>query len=344
MLHTMPHGASSGVTAFTSLYKNPEDIFDDAVAMEAAGRRISLASNPESPKKKKQKSFIRRQERFKKRKVRVSEQLIKRAYVRPPSQVRDPSDSFTNSRCCRKNCCEAYHATPCMGALTLPSARTNLVTTLGAMTMAGRRQFVQSRIRYNHNVSVGIFSPGDHVKQFYIESADFLANHGNKLTIVPAGALVSVCARAFTHLTGVSNNLIYQPAVPTPMFNVDVAGGQSVRTDKVPRRADDATRWLNFMGAFYMQDPVDNCIYLPFASRDVMYELYSQDHQEFWQDRDDRDNGEHTPDREELVDLEYIVFIDRQPLTYGSFLKVWRQVCPYYDYLFCIHCCSCSEL
>jgi hypothetical protein len=290
-------------------------IFDDAAALLSARRRLSGDSNwDDRPPKKK-----REEQREEKRTERVALRLQNNTFVRCPSDAASHRlvSPDMEDRCCSRNCVEPYQIT----VMGLPSARHSLVKTLGTMAFSEKRMFIQARIQYKGNGSHTSIGPGERIKKFYLEPPAHLSD-ARTITIAPATRLVSVCVRAFKHITGVSNNAIYQPSVLSPFFGVDVAGGQAMRTDRTSPRTDDAIRWLNFMGAFFLQDPVDACIYVPFASKQIMYQLYSEDLNEYWRDKDDDDAVAGI----QVADLELVIFLDREELKRQSFLKVWRQV------------------
>jgi len=130
--------------------------------------------------------------------------------------------------------------------------------------------------------------------------------------------------------------MIYQPSVGSHMYNPLVAGGQKSRTDRVPLMSEDGKRWLLFMKDFYQHDPTKDCVFLPFASRVVVYTLFCEDHSHYWAEQDDlaaeQEDGIDLEQDEEEEDapkafFQLFAFSSRKALTYGSFVNVWREVC-----------------
>ena len=286
-------------------------IFSDVEALRAASRRLSGEhSLPKRKKPKLSNTQLAKQLRTQKRAQRVNASVVKDTYVRSPS---DTLKSHTS--CCLKGCTEAYEAN---------GARTHLVTQMGRMNMQNRRDFISARIGYKENPSI---EPGAHVKQFFLEPASFFQS-GAPLTIQPRTSTVAVCVRAMSHLTGLSLNALYQPGVPGHYFSTTAFGGQYMRSDMVATRSEDAKRWLEFTASFYMHDPTSSFIYVPFASKKVVYGLYVQDNDEFWQERDDASGDSCESNIRDAPDtIDDCIFVSRETLTYASFCTIWKKVC-----------------
>jgi hypothetical protein len=288
-------------------------IFGDVAALQAAHRRLS-GEHPEANDRMNKRAKISKTKRAnqlssQKRAQRVSGRIAKDAFVRNRSDKLKGHDS-----CCSKECSKAYEG----------GARANLLTQFGHLSYQHRRDFIHARIGYKENA---LANHGAHVKEFFLEPATFLVQ-GLPLTVHPRTAMVRVCTRAMKHLTGTSNNALYQPGVPGHYFSNTVFGGQSMRSDTVADKSEDAIRWLKFIGSFYMHDPTNNFIYVPFASKKVMYQLYVQDHEGFWRDRDEQGGDSGEADILDAADtIDECIFVSQSTLEYASFCSVWRKVC-----------------
>lgn len=181
-------------------------------------------------------------------------------YVAPPSIVQQRKGHWTG--CCLNNCTRAYERT---------GASTVLRQYGRSLDEQSKRTFVIHRITEEYNPE-----PNTPQKTYYMERPDdIMETHSPSLK--PKTSLNQVCRQAFLFLCCGSSTLLDQPTNHDRAFSEDCAGGQLRAERTKPRKSRGLVAWLLFLATFYQFDPTSDHVYIPFASRQVVYDMYSAD-------------------------------------------------------------------
>ncbi len=191
----------------------------------------------------------------------------------PRKAKRDPDKAI--DECCSKLGCSGRYrcrADDPTGALAIRFLREQYL----ALTNDQQCEFIGQRVR---------LATGSCRKETYMEPLSVLQRYQLEGSIdIVYGAYFSnldrCCRDWFNFVLGISRDKVTQPGVMDARYNPSAA---TVRRGYA-RRARPALRWclvvnwLLMLSVYYLHDPAHEFIYLPFAQRQAVYDLFAADH------------------------------------------------------------------
>ena len=191
----------------------------------------------------------------------------------PRKANRDPDKPLYE--CCSKlDCAGRYQCRPDnpSGTLAIRFLREQYL----ALSHDQQCEFIAQRVR---------LATGSTRKETYMEPLSTLQGYYATGSVDSVcGAYFSVkdrcCRDWFNWVLGISRDKITQPGVADDRYNANAATVQR----GYARRARPAVRWclvvnwLLMLSVYYLHDPAHEFIYLPFAQRQAVYDLFHADH------------------------------------------------------------------
>jgi hypothetical protein len=201
--------------------------------------------------------------------------LVNTPYSVPASEAKSRKGDIDS-------CCAGFSGCTGLSAWGV-QARALLITHVMTKDEGERREFLSRRITQRTVAPNVEYEDGDQesphkgrrINSYVIESNTALLAHGPRHAPEDPQP---VCVRAFKYLLGISGNKIYQPAVPSREFDLDVNGGNRLKDERKLLQVDAITAWLKDLASFFQHDPKDECVSLPFATKKVVYQLYKAEY------------------------------------------------------------------
>ena len=266
-----------------------ESLLAEAENLQEKTRQPSLSKKTRRPNNTGAARDQLRQEKKRKQEVR-------RAYVL----------QFEGDMCCGKKCAQLWRTEPenASGCGLVHAVR----TAYQALSRDRQREFIYNRMEET-------LCDGHVKKRLFLESLSdmktLLVKTHLRLKPLSFSSCQRVCIKFFLWVTGASRNKLYQPTnfskgLP---FSMDLPGRRQHSDPHASLKSTKVIKWLTNFASFHLHDPASKSIFVPFASRRAVYDLYV----------------------EESKDPEYRNFYtldtDNQPnvpsLSY--FLRVWKK-------------------
>ena len=281
-----------------------ESLLAEAENLQEKTRQPSLSKKTRRPNNTGAARDQLRQEKKRKQEVR-------RAYVL----------QFEGDMCCGKKCAQLWRTEPenASGCGLVHAVR----TAYQALSRDRQREFIYNRMEET------LCDDGHVKKRLFLESLSdmktLLVKTHLRLKPLSFSSCQRVCIKFFLWVTGASRNKLYQPTnfskgLP---FSMDLPGRRQHSDPHASLKSTKVIKWLTNFASFHLHDPASKSIFVPFASRRAVYDLYV----------------------EESKDPEYRNFYtldtDNQPnvpsLSY--FLRVWKKSlnCTIFD---CTNTCT----
>ena len=201
------------------------------------------------------------------RQLRCANWQTKLKYTAPPSVQNNRVHKHTN--CCGSNCTAPFEQAPI--------GLTRLRKKIQALKESARTEFINNRVRQKpqkEGVNSTRRSAG---QEYFIENAEYLCSETHAVrTKLPADddCVRLGCKASFMWLLGVHSDKIVQPTNPSPSFSTNSGNSMRHLLAKVSDRSEAAVAWLTSLATFYQHCPKSSLVFLPFAGREVVYEMY----------------------------------------------------------------------
>lgn len=220
---------------------------------------LRLAAAALNEEKADREKYKRQKERAEKKAARLSRR-VDQDFRAPPSVLRKRKNA--GDGCCRENCVRAYSA----------PLRARMRGHVGGMDPAMSRSFVAARL--GELPSVGGRERLHRNRAYYLDTPESI--EGQMIPEHPRQRR-RVCALAFHHVLGVSNNKTAQPTVPGKAFRQDVNGGQRARTDARDDKAAGVRAFLEGLAESYQQEPDQDSVTVPFHNKEAVFGIYEDE-------------------------------------------------------------------
>ena len=202
-------------------------------------------------------------------------------FVSPRKKERQVSDDDGNEEppvkdacCCRKsNCSARYKCTPedCEGVLAVAYFRERFKS----MTPDQQNWFISERVKTVNGK-----------KQTYLDSLDEMLEYRNDKRTPPARPYRNFtdadrcCRDFFDWVLRISRDKITQPGAGDTKFNPEAPRAGRLRSNSTrPAKVwNMVVQWLLVISSFYLHDPTKPHIYLPFAHRKAVHDLFESEH------------------------------------------------------------------
>jgi hypothetical protein len=186
----------------------------------------------------------------------------------------DDGDQTRDACCCKKtNCSAAYKCTPddCAGVLAVAYFRDRFK----AMTPDQQMWFISERVKTVNGK-----------KQTYLDTLDEMMAYRNDKRDPPLRPLRNFtdsdkcCRDFFDWVLRISRDKITQPGTGDSKFNPEAPRAGRLRSNSTrPAKVWNlVVQWLLMISAFYLHDPTKAHIYLPFAHRKAVHDLFETEH------------------------------------------------------------------
>jgi len=187
----------------------------------------------------------------------------------------DSNDEEDHDHCCCKKygCSSKYKVTgeDYQGVLAVAYFRDNFM----AMSAEQQAWFISERVK-----------TVDGRNQTYLESLEVMQGYRASKSAVPTRLTVLLtednrcCRDYFDWVLNISRDRISQPGSGTPQYNPEAARNGRLRANATrPAKVwHMVVQWLLVIATFYLHDPTKPHIYLPFAHRQAVHDLFESEH------------------------------------------------------------------
>ena len=241
---------------------------DELLELMTAQRAASRLERETRQKPKLNKSKLETARLEAKRKGRIARWESNLVYTAPPSVVKNRKHKHTD--CCKLACTNTYEEQP--------EALLVLRKYFQALPETGRTEFISRRVRDVPGKPGVNSSRSTAKKEYHLETPNFLCNRPLRTQLASSEDTARLgCKASFLWLLGVSSDKVTQPTNPSPGFSTVSGHGLRHLNCGMSEKTEKAVQWLRDLASYYQHCPKSSLIFLPFAKREVVYDLYLVD-------------------------------------------------------------------